>query len=95
MGIVMGQATWWGLATSVVIYLILSVGLLAIVFTFARKSAVAEGYRFLWCAAAHRPWHVVEHERDTLSRFYCTKCGYTHIKLKRREDHGKPTKLPK
>lgn len=91
----MGQATWWGLTTSVVIYLILATGMLALIFTFARNSAVAEGIKFLWCAMAHERWHVVQHERDTLTRMYCTKCGHVHLKYKRLKDHGKPTKLPK
>lgn len=91
----MGQASWWGVTTSVVVYLILAIGVLAVIFTFARNSGVAEGIRFLWCASAHKQWHVVQHERDTLTRFYCTKCGHVHLKLKRREDQGKPTRLPK
>lgn len=90
----MGQATWWGLTTSVVVYLILAVGLLAIVFTFARHSAMAEAFRFTWCTMAHKPWHIVQKEADTLTRMYCTKCGRVHLKLKRKEDYGKPTKLP-
>lgn len=94
MGIVMGQATWWGLATSVVVYLILAVGVLAVLFTFFRNSAVAEAIRFLYCAGAHKPWHVVQKEADTLTRMYCTKCGNVHLKMKRREDFGKPARLP-
>jgi hypothetical protein len=79
---------WFTIALSV--YLI---GV-SIYFRLWPHSAPAEAVRFMWCSLTHKPWHVVQKEADTLTRMYCTKCGHVHLKMKRREDYGKPARLP-
>lgn len=78
---------WW-VAVGVAAYLTGTV----IWLTLFPNSAPAVAVQFLWCAMTHQRWHVVQHERPTLTRLYCTKCGHVHLKQKRQR--GQPHPIP-
>lgn len=80
---------WW-VAVGVAAYLTGT----AIWLTVFPRSAPAVAVQFLWCSMTHQRWHVVQHERPTLTRLYCTKCGHVHLKMKRTQDRGKPYQPP-
>lgn len=92
-GSVLGAWLAW-LAAGLGFYLVVGAVIMVVVVLFFANSDLNMMIRFFWCASTHQRWHVVQHERPTLTRLYCVHCGFTHLKMKRREDHGKPTNLP-
>lgn len=91
------RAVLWFLFTGAAGYLTIAVIITLLLVIFGRTKPLAdaaEAMRFLWCSMQHKRWHIVQHERPTLTRFYCTKCGHVHLRFKRLEDRDKPAKLP-
>jgi hypothetical protein len=86
------ETLWW-LFTSLIGWLTIG-SFCAIALLIFNKSDAAEAMRFFWCAMTHQRWHVVQHERPTLTRLYCTRCGHVHLKYKRMSDWDQPTTLP-